>query len=120
MSRGHHILFERELWSATQTTRALRTKPGLHVPMDRSVEDELHKNIACVPVPNDALGRSILHYYHDNPNDHIDSMYNLMHATQDAMTRPQVKKVEFQLGSLIIISLEAQMPYIKEGIYHAR
>lgn len=117
--RGHHVLFERELWSASSTGRKLRGQPGLRIPMRRDVEDQLHKEIACVPVPNDALGRSILHYYHDNPLDHIDSLYNFIHATQEAMTRPNVRRVEFELGSLIIQSIEMQMPFIKEGIIHA-
>ncbi len=116
MSRGHHILFERVLWQASDPNRKLRGQPGLRVPMDTSVEAALHADVATVPPPNDALGRSMLSLYRDTPDDHIGSIYNLITATDEAMRRPQVHCIERQLAELIIASLEAQIPYVKEGL----
>lgn len=116
MSRGHHVLFERRTWLAHDPNKKLRNMPGLIVPLHHTVHDALHKEIATVPVPNYRLGQGILNIYRDNPDDHMRSATNLLRAVEEAISHPRVRDVEYQLGNLIITSVEAQLPFIEEGL----
>lgn len=116
MSRGHHVLFEAKLWQAHDVNKQLRNKPGLIIPIRHDVHDELHKEIACQPVPPYRQGQAVLGIYRDNPDDHIKSVYNLMRAFEIATLHPRVREAERSIGQLAIHTLEMQLPFIREGI----
>lgn len=116
MSRGHHVLFEAKLWQAHDVNKQLRNKPGLIIPIRHDVHDELHKEVACMPVPPYRQGQAVLAVYRDNPDDHLRSVYNLMNAFQEAIGHPRVRDAERNIGQLAIHVLETQLPFIREGL----
>jgi len=121
MAKGHHICYERWGWEAKgkngaiRPAQRIRRMPGLIVEELYNTEehDALHRDIGTVPVPSYVLSNSILKRYTDSPDDHLESVDNLIRATHLAIERPKIRPIERELGLLIIKSVELQIPYIQ-------
>jgi len=114
--RGHHVLFEARNWTAHKPNKTLREKPGLIIPLDWDSHEALHREIGTVATPSHRFGQAVLSLYRDNPDNHLRSVDNLLHAVDEASKHPRIRPIEYQLGQLIIASVEAQMPFIREGL----
>ncbi|UOF78002.1 hypothetical protein [Caudoviricetes sp.] len=114
--RGHHVLFEARNWTAHKPNKELREKPGLIIPIDWEAHEALHREVGTVATPSHRFGQAVLALYKDNPDNHFRSLDNLMFAVNEASRHPRIRPIEYQLGQLIIASVEAQVPFIREGI----
>lgn len=112
---AHHVLFERRLWEANQPGKALRSSPGLLVPMYRDAHEALHKEVAFVPPLTYKLGQSVLALYNDDPTSHRRSVDNFLFAVEETINRPKTSHLERTLGYLALDSVEMQIPFMREG-----
>jgi hypothetical protein len=115
VSRGHHVLYEKNNWQGPQN-RILRSKPGLIIPLYLDCHSALHKEVENIVTPSYRMGSFILANYRDNPDDHLRSVDNLMGAIDLSLHHPRVRPIERQIGELMIASIEAQLPFIREGL----
>jgi len=113
---GHHVLYEARNWVAHNPNKELRQKPGLIVPIDHKPHDELHREVSTIVAPSHRFGSAILSLYRDDPDDHLRSINNLMFAIQEAGLHPRIRPIEYQIGQLMIASIEAQLPFIRGGL----
>ena len=111
----HHIAFEAALWEARDETTKLRRNGSCIVRLAQEPHTELHKAVTCVPVPNIYMARHMLARF--EPGDDIfGTIDNLCFATESARKHPKANLLDRELGSLIIASFRAQIPYIRDGI----
>lgn len=114
----HHILFERQLWQARPETRRLRGMGSLMVRLDDEVHSELHKVVTTIPVPNVYVVRYMLDNY--VPTGCVmDNVDHLSSVVEDASKNPHARGLEIEHGQLIVACLQAQKPFIREGMVHA-
>lgn len=115
----HHLLFERRLWVAHEPNKRLRSMPGLIIPsriVGHETHDQIHREIAGIPVPHYKMGQTILSLYRDNPDDHFRSIDNLCFAVEEATKHPRAKYMETDLGQIIIATLEKQKELLYAGL----
>lgn len=112
----HHILFNRRIWIATPELQALRNHPSLITPLDEVTHRDLHREVSSIPPPDFHMARRMAREY-EPARDPIVSIGHLCMAIETAMQHPKSRFLERELGSLIICNLEAQIPFIREGMY---
>lgn len=111
----HHLLYCRNSWESMPHTRKLRQKPELILPMDKDVEEELHRSIVTVPLLD--------HYTASHANRlfvptsrYMSSVHNLISAIDEGASHPRTQPLERQLAELTIHAIELQIPFIQEGL----
>lgn len=111
---SHHVLFSRKLWESTPNTYALRQEKGLIVPMELGAHAALHREVTIVPVPDHytAMFATRALQRQANPLRQID---RFMQVIEQAGKNKNAKPLDRQLGQLVIASIEAQLPFIREG-----
>lgn len=110
----HHVLFARPQWEANCNTRMLRNNMGLIVPMDIDVHEALHKNITIVPALGHLAAQTVraqMQPQH-NPFAAIDGFRR---AVEVANKNKHASELDVRLGELVLDSIDAQMPYLREG-----
>lgn len=93
---------------------------GLVVPLDHATHAALHETLETVPSPSYRLGNLAMQLYRDNPDDHVRSVTNLMRSFDEASRNPRLKRMEYEVGQLIVACLEIQLPFIREGMAPGR
>jgi hypothetical protein len=99
---------------AQEASGQIRSIPELIPLIHRTGHSALHNEIAVVPVPPYHMARHVLKNLEVVTNNPLATLDNLLLAYDEAIQHPRVKSIEYQLGDLIISSLEAQRPFIKE------
>lgn len=116
---SHHVLFSRKTWESTPNTYALRQERGLIVPMELAAHAALHREVTVVPVPDHYTAmfavRALQHQA--NPMRQID---RFMQVIEQAGQNKNARPLDRQLGQLVIASIEAQLPFIREGFVDLR
>ena len=79
---------------------------------------DLHDNVSGVPVPNIYMARYMLANFEPQGNifKNIDELCFVVESSTD---NDRANDLDKQLGSLIIDTLQAQIPFIKRGMVHA-
>lgn len=121
MAIGHHVLYEKYGWEAKgrggveRPASKLRRMGGLIIAelANTPEHDDLHKAIGHIVVPGYLLANSILRNYEDTPSDPLRSIHSLIDATHYAKERSGITPVEELTADLLILGVEAQLPYIK-------
>jgi len=112
----HHVLYPKRIWRANKETQDIRSNTWLLPALDSDVHNDLHREVAAVPTPPFNMARFILKEFVPIKDDYVATVHSLMGTIEEAIHHPRVRTIEYQLGDLIIHSLEAQLPYIKEGL----
>lgn len=109
----HHLLWQRNHWNATPEGKILRSTHGLIPHLDREWHEAIHKELPPVPVLGSfALRRTLMGFEPTNdPIRNIDRLSKAMdRATKDS------HPLERDLAGLAIENLNAQRPYVMDGI----
>lgn len=111
----HHALFEGLAWMARKETRVLRSMGGLIVRLADAPHSALHEEVATVPLPNVYVARFMLDNF--NPtNDVLENIDRLSFVVEQAGNNPHARALELEHNNLIVACLQAQKPFIKEGM----
>lgn len=111
----HHLLFEKSAWRSREETRLLRNKPSLQPRLDVEAHQALHREVGLVPLPGMYMARRILNDYVPGGNVY-ESIDYFCFAVEEARKHPKARYLEREVGSLIIASMRAQIPFIKWGL----
>ena len=112
----HHLLFNRKMWKAQETTKTLRENRWLKPPLDTDYHNELHKEVPFVPVPSYTMAERIQKNFVPVLHDYIGSMDNLIKAVEITANHPKAHLLERELGELMLVSLLGQRPFVIEGL----
>ena len=116
-SSRHHLLFEGTLWNARKETKALRCMGGSIVRLAAEPHRELHRAVSSVLVPNIYMARHMLANYSPQ-GDVFRNIDELSRVAESATNHYRATEIDKQLGGLIVMSLQLQKPFIREGIHH--
>lgn len=110
----HHVLFARAHWEAGNATRMLRNNMGLIVPMELGAHEALHRNVTIVPVLGHYAAQNVRNELkpHHDPFVAIDGFRR---AVEHANKNKHATELDRKLGELVLESIEAQMPFMREG-----
>lgn len=111
----HHLMFPRRLHVVMPETRRIRQHPSLIPEIHEEPHMALHALISAVPVPDYHMARRVARDYREG-SDVMHSMDNLMFAYQEACQHPRAGDIERATGYIIIAAIEAQRPFIQEGL----
>jgi hypothetical protein len=114
-SNGHHVLFERYLWTTSKELNKLRSTKELIPRIGLVAHRGLHSAIEQVPIPDHHMLRRMNREFYPEKNDTIGSIRNLQESVGIAMDNPYVSDLAVQVGLLIMGSLELQIPFIEQG-----
>lgn len=76
---------------------------------------ELHRAVSSVPAPNIYMARYMLANF-DPQGDIYKNIDELCFVTEAATRNSRATDIDRQLSGLIVASLKAQVPFIREGI----
>lgn len=110
----HHVLYNKREWESRPQYKELRQNPGLIVPMDREIHNDLHRSVPFVPVMGYHGIMAVIREFHRG-RTHLDTIDNLMFATEESIKNPKMSDLEKALSGLALESLEMQRPFIVEG-----
>jgi hypothetical protein len=118
---GHHILFNRAAWESNANTKWLREETGLIVRMDYDTHNELHRNIAVVPLLDHYTASRVRSMMRGcDATKPLDIADDFMSAVQEAGRHYRAKPLDRALGELVILAVESQREYIEAGIVKAQ
>ena len=110
----HHVLFNKREWESRPQYKELRQNPGLIVPMDRDIHNELHRSLAHVPVLGyHAIMAVNKEFYRGRT--HLETLDNLMFAIESLENHPRLPDLDKSLANIALQSLDIQKPFIIEG-----
>lgn len=111
----HHILFDRVSHEANKDNRSVRRSLGMLATMDVFAHRELHRQCPSVPVfgPNMASMVRVRYRPHGNP---MIGMENYMRAVEEAAQHPRAHQIDKELASLVIMAVDIQRPFIRQGL----
>lgn len=111
----HHVLYNAREWESRPQYKELRQNPGLIIPIDRDVHNELHRNVAHVPVLGyyGILAVNKEFYRGRTPLDNVE---NLMFAIETIQKNDRMTEIDKGLAELALMAVDLQRPYIVDGI----
>lgn len=110
----HHVLYYRQQWESTPTTRKLRQHPALIVPMHAEIEQDLHSAVTCVPLLDLYTAQHTYKEWHPCKT-YIASIHGLLTAIEASARHRKATTVQKRLAELTVYAVETQIPYIREG-----
>lgn len=110
----HHVLFNKREWESRPQYKSLRENPGLIIPMDREVHNELHRADSLVPLLG-YYGIMAVQREFYRGRTHLETVDNLMFAIEKSKDNPRKSNIEKGLAELALQSLDIQRPFIIEG-----
>lgn len=111
----HHVLFNKREWESRPQYRELRKNPGLMVPMDRDVHNELHRSVTQVPVLG-YYGILAVQKEFYRARTHLDTVDNLLFALESVEGHPRLSDLDKAIAGIALQAVEAQRPFIAEGL----
>ena len=88
----------------------------LKPPLDAQVHTELHRQVSMVPVPHYLMAEYVLKNFMPVRDDYMASLEDLMFSFHESTKLARVGHIERQVGHLVVEALEAQRPFIQEGL----
>lgn len=113
----HHLLFDSASWESRATSKLLRRDKSLIIPLERTVHEELHKEVALVPLLGHYAIQDVANTYKPGKN-YLHSVENLQRSIEQAGNKPKAHQLERDLGELTIYALDLQKPYLKETAWN--
>lgn len=104
----HHLLFFRREWSEREAL-PIRNDPSLIYKMDRQTHEELHRDIEAVPL----LGRQALIAVGAQYRGGVNTFQNIDRLLSAIDQAGRFDKVKSELA---VEAIEAQLPYIRDGM----
>ena len=111
----HHILFNRTTWESNCTSRSLREKSALIVPIELEAHKALHKDISIVPLPDPFMSGRVLRDFVGVQGDPLKSIDLLAMSIERAMEHEKANDLDFRLGELAVDAILAQREFIRYG-----
>lgn len=118
--RHHHILFSKRLWRAQDPTRDLRENQWLKPPLYDDEHSALHLVISSVPVPDWNMGDLILNRFEPVRGDYFKTVDKLLASIEGVAHNPRSDAVQRQLGELMVMAIDLQRPFVREGLAYER
>lgn len=112
---NHHLLFERAAYQGNSLLVNLRENSGLIAFMDRTTHNALHDRVACIPPPSCNMAQVALHHLRTHGNA-LEQADKYMQGIDEAMRHPKASDIEKKLGELILYSVEAERPFVRDGM----
>ena len=111
---AHHLCHDRASWEARPEGYSIREKL-IARRMDRAVHEECHRETGPVPVPLFHSLQWVANRFTDqlDPLIGIDTLCSLL---ESANRLKYAKPIEREVNLLAIDALQAQVPYIQDGI----
>ncbi len=120
---SHHILFERAAWESNSEGSVLRQNPNLIVDMYVAPHDELHAAIPFVTWLDAVQTWHINQEFKRKPDPlkNINELIRCIHRSiehfgNDPEDLNLYKSMRVSNGLMAIKSIEAQIPYIRDGM----
>lgn len=110
----HHVLFNKREWESRPQYKQLRENPGLIIPIDRDVHNELHRNVPQVPVLGYYAIMAVQREFFRG-RTHLDTVDNLLFALEKAKEHERLHDLDKSLADLALQAIDLQRPYIHEG-----
>lgn len=110
----HHLLHDRVAWESRPESLSIRNNL-IARNMARVAHDQLHRETTPVPVPLIHSLQWVSRRFHDKTDifKGIDDMSFLLEA---ANKLKYVKPIEVEVNLLAIEALQAQIPYLQDGL----
>ena len=112
----HHVLFNRNTWRGSQTSKEIRENYWLKVPLDSLAHTALHKAVSVVPLPDRHTIQRVSFSFAPVEGDYIATMHSLIDNIGRASLHPKTQPLERDLAGLAIRAIEMQIPFIEEGL----
>jgi hypothetical protein len=111
----HHILHHRALHEANKDNGWLRTKGlGMVALLDPDVHDELHRACPGVPPLDIFTAQRVRKHFEGDKNPNL-AIEDYMRAVETAKQSPKNHPIERALADLVIMAVDLQRPFIREG-----
>lgn len=110
----HHILSDRVSWEARPEAQKLR-ESIIARDLLRGYHDRLHRETSPVPVPLYPSLQYIARRFRPK-GDVFDRINQLTELLDQASDVRRVKPIEVEVNLLCMDALEAQIPYLNEGL----
>jgi len=111
----HHVLFNKREWESRPQYKELRENPGLIVPIDRDVHNEIHRNVSQVPILG-YYGILAVNREFYRGRTHLDTVDNLLFALEKTSEYERLSDIDRSLASIALQAVEIQRPFIIEGL----
>ena len=111
---AHHLCSDRVAWEARPEGQSIRDKI-IARDLRRGYHERLHKETSPVPVPFYQSLQYIARRFQPRGDvfDRIDQLTELLDKAND---QRYVKPIEVEINLLCMDALEAQIPYIQDGL----
>ena len=113
---GHHVLFPKALHNVQEPTKQLRRNQWLIPPVEYEPHERLHRAVGIVAVMDYITANKVLKLYEPYPGDYIRSIEMLMFTMEAVAKSPRVPAIETGIVELAIAGIDAQLPFIREGL----
>lgn len=111
----HHILFPRRLYESGDTSRRLRNTNSLIPKIDRELHEEIHREVAIVPIlAHHALARTVRMFYPSGNT--LEDISRLQIAMEDSVDHIKATKTEKTLAELACYELAVQRHMLRGNL----
>ncbi len=110
----HHVLFNKREWESRPQYKQLRENPGLIVPIDRDVHNELHRTVTQVPILGYYAVMAVQKEFYRG-RTHLETIDNLLFALESVEDHPRLSDLDKSLANIALQAVDLQKPFIVEG-----
>jgi len=110
----HHLFHDRVSWESRPESLSMRERL-IARNMARVAHDQLHRETSPVPVPLVHSLQWVSRRFHD-PSDPFKGIEDVSFLLEAANRLKYVKPIEVEINLLAIEALQAQIPYLQDGL----
>ena len=112
----HHVLFNRNTWRGSTTSKEIRENKWLRVPLDSLAHSALHKAVSVVPLPDRHTIQRVASDFVPVRDDYVATMEALMNSIDKGSKHYRTQPLERDLACLTMRAIELQIPFIEDGL----
>lgn len=112
--QGHHPLWPRTQWTATESTQVLRCELGV-VSLTPDDHGKIHADVPVVPLLSPVVAYRVGKEFLPVGNG-VERVSRMINAIDIAIRHPSTHHMEKQLGMLTMTALAAQLPILDREI----
>jgi hypothetical protein len=112
----HHVLFNRNTWRGSNTSKEIRENTWLKVPLDTLSHTALHRAVSVVPLPDRHTIQRVASDFIPVRGDYLASMEALIESIDKSSLHHRTQPLERDLACLAMRAIELQMPFVAEGL----